>query len=784
MADGDAKDVAPVLSLVPRDRDGSAPVLRGRPETQEISTGERRVDLHLHASVLDATGPVELGELIVTLHAPDGSTIQQRFVRADSTFDEVDESDLVLIGDPGATLDVVLGEADQLVTIDLSDRTDLALPKLAADGETTLHEDKWSAPTERRVDAPISTPDEPLDPVGDLSPMGLADEPLEARPRLLSARAVPTRAATPNTEEVLADGVPQGEPTDREGVLSAEDLADQTVRGEPISTAGSVDIDPRSSDDETSHDQDRFDASPVDATHHDETSHDADRFDASPVDATHHDETRRDQSGLPAPDTRVDAAAARNQSTLKLIQAAAESALSDVAMAPDLTGAREPTSGGTAEIRLRERPMRDPMPTNATIDADDLVAATGLSEASTLDYRAESWPNGTELRTARARYVLIGTLGASTHSETHLAYEILPDAIPRPVAVKRLLACPGTNWHGRRYRFMERARVGMSLRHLHLSSVLDRGELQGVPFLIREVVDGLNVRALIAFSEKSLSIAAVCEMGRQVADALAYIHSRADEQGESRQLVHGEVSPSSIIVGRDGITKVTEPGASRVGELTMMGCAPSEQVKGQRLDNRSDIFSLGVVLVELLSGRPLGSDGKLDFDSVSRRVAKRCDARDDTPPELKTLLERMTAPTKSERPSSTQSIVTDLETILRYVGGAPDLSEELEAVFARAAPGATHREILSSKPAPVAPATIELRPSDVPEALAQAASELPLRTQPMKSMPPPPRIERTVQLDAGDLEDEWYLSGGQWMLWFAGIFTVAMVTFFLLWVIQ
>ena len=168
-------------------------------------------------------------------------------------------------------------------------------------------------------------------------------------------------------------------------------------------------------------------------------------------------------------------------------------------------------------------------------------------------------------------------------------------------------------------RFRREARAVAQLSHPNIVTVIDRGEHEGRQFIVFEYVDGENLKALVG-REGPLPVREAIELALQVARALGFAH----EQG----LVHRDVKPQNVLLNDGGQAKVTDFGIARSldvqGGLTQTGTvmgtsdyiAP-EQARGARVDAQSDVYSLGAVLYELLTGEvPFSGD---NFVAVAMR---------------------------------------------------------------------------------------------------------------------------------------------------------------------
>ena len=183
-------------------------------------------------------------------------------------------------------------------------------------------------------------------------------------------------------------------------------------------------------------------------------------------------------------------------------------------------------------------------------------------------------------------------------------WQAYDEELGRPVAIKLL--------HARRLesadsvdRFEREARTLALLAHPGIVTVIDRGETDGRPFIVCELVDGRDLHERIAL-EGPLPIAEALAIAVQVAAALAYAHERG--------VIHRDVKPHNVLLTADGHAKLTDFGIARVDDapaLTNPGrvlgtgdyVAP-EQAQGHPLDGRADIYALGALLYHCLTGGP------------------------------------------------------------------------------------------------------------------------------------------------------------------------------------
>jgi serine/threonine protein kinase len=211
-------------------------------------------------------------------------------------------------------------------------------------------------------------------------------------------------------------------------------------------------------------------------------------------------------------------------------------------------------------------------------------------------------------------YRLASRLGAGGTGQVYLAHDRKLD---RPVALKVLLPELAADRDGIR-RFHQEARAASSLNHPHIVVVHDFGELDGRPYIVTELIEGETLRRRL--QRGPLAIGEVVDIGVQVAGALAAAHARG--------LVHRDVKPENIMVRPDGYAKVldfglaklatarpsphrTDEGRTQTGMVIgTPGYMSPEQARGLVLDARSDVWSLGVVLFEMATGKfPFAENG-------------------------------------------------------------------------------------------------------------------------------------------------------------------------------
>ena len=219
------------------------------------------------------------------------------------------------------------------------------------------------------------------------------------------------------------------------------------------------------------------------------------------------------------------------------------------------------------------------------------------------------------------RYFLLDHIAQGGMAEIYRARLASLDGAGRLLVIKRIQPGFGANAEFIKM-FRSEIKVTMSLNHPNIVQVYDFGEEQSQPYIAMEFVDGKSLRQFLARnSENKLGfpVEIACYIISQVAGGLFYAHNFKEKlSGESLNIVHRDISPQNILISYDGNVKIIDFGiakaATTTSEMTRAGVIkgkPSylspEQINGDELDGRCDIFGLGIVLWELLTGRKLFS---------------------------------------------------------------------------------------------------------------------------------------------------------------------------------
>jgi serine/threonine-protein kinase len=304
------------------------------------------------------------------------------------------------------------------------------------------------------------------------------------------------------------------------------------------------------------------------------------------------------------------------------------------------------------------------------------------------------------------RYRIVSKLGSGGMAEVYLAED---EELGRKVALKML-----NERHARDDQFVERfkreARNAAGLSHPHIVRIYDRGQAEGTYYIAMEYLDGQTLKELLVRKGPCPPLTAI-KFAREILSALAEAHRH--------EIVHRDIKPHNVIVSPDWNVKVTDFGIARSGASQMteagsiVGTAQylsPEQARGKPVDQRSDLYSLGIVLYEMLTGRvPFTGDAAVEIamkhlDTIPDPPSK---LRPEVSHDLDAVVMRALAKDPAERYASADEMDADLARVAR--GGSVSRRTEEAMTQALASGGTTSvmtavvpREVVMPPPAPPA----------------------------------------------------------------------------------
>ncbi|EYF02160.1 Hypothetical protein CAP_7371 [Chondromyces apiculatus DSM 436] len=311
------------------------------------------------------------------------------------------------------------------------------------------------------------------------------------------------------------------------------------------------------------------------------------------------------------------------------------------------------------------------------------------------------------------KYRLIRLLGKGGMGEVWLAEEEGPRNFRRRVALKKLLSKVEIDDYAYESFFSE-AHVIARLDHPNIVRLIELGVAEDTVFLALDYVDGPSLDKLIRKSGGPLSPAAVAYVGREVARALEAVHSLCDDDGQNFGVIHRDISPANILLARDARVRLTDFGIAKIsgfaGEKTETGVfkgklpyMPPEQARGEAFDQRADVFSLGITLMEGLIGRRVRkseTQAQLMMKVGMSPVPRVLELAPNTPPALAEAIDAAAAFDPNARTQDAGALAASLDAALWAMGptaeqeARTELKRRVEATLAALgeAVTGTHRQ--------------------------------------------------------------------------------------------
>jgi serine/threonine protein kinase len=337
--------------------------------------------------------------------------------------------------------------------------------------------------------------------------------------------------------------------------------------------------------------------------------------------------------------------------------------------------------GGDSELKQEVEKMLA-----AHDDAGSFIESSAGETAAQMIDESNVLENGKRL----AHYRIVRQLGAGGMGEVYLAEDT---KLGRQVALKILPAQALMNRDNLR-RFEQEARSASRLNHANIAHIYEIGETGGLHFIAMEYVEGESLADKI--NGRPLSVSETVEIGAQIADAL--------EEAHSAGIVHRDIKSDNVMITRRGRVKVLDFGLAKISskieseESTRVKTAPGvvmgtvhymspEQSMGQAMDFRTDIWSLGVILYEMATGR-LPFQGASITETIDQIAHAQPPAiarfNYDVPAELEVIIKKCLRKKREERYASARDLRIDLENLKRELdlnehSFAPETSREIPA---------------------------------------------------------------------------------------------------------
>ncbi|MBA4123820.1 MAG: serine/threonine protein kinase [Acidobacteria bacterium] len=317
---------------------------------------------------------------------------------------------------------------------------------------------------------------------------------------------------------------------------------------------------------------------------------------------------------------------------------------------------------------------------------DSFMEQPAAREVASVIIKAET--KNLEAGKCFGHYEIVRQIGAGGMGEVYLAQD---KKLERRVAVK-ILNEKFSRHESNLQRFIQEAKAASALNHPNILVIHEIGETEEANFIVSEFIEGKTLREVI--EKLPMRLSEVLEISIQIANALVAAHAA--------RIVHRDIKPENIIVRPDGFVKILDFGLAKLLEQKAVGFEAltvkqnetakgmilgtvnymsPEQAKGERVDERTDIFSFGVLLYEIIAGRtPFASD------SMSETFANLINSEPqplsrfaaNAPDELQRIVAKMLKKNKDERYQTAKDLLIDLKSLQKRLDFETELHREGE----------------------------------------------------------------------------------------------------------
>ncbi len=297
------------------------------------------------------------------------------------------------------------------------------------------------------------------------------------------------------------------------------------------------------------------------------------------------------------------------------------------------------------------------------------------------------------------RYTLLAELARGGMAELWLANQAGPGGFEKVVVVKKILPTEDDSFLTM---FLDEARIAAQLSHPNIVQIFELGSYNGDYFIAMEYLHGESIFRMLQQaqrSQKPVPFAISARLIANVADGLEHAHTKTSRDGQPMTIVHRDISPQNLLVTYDGVVKVVDFGiakatirnaATQDGVVKgKFGYMAPEQARGEVVDAQSDVFALGAVLFEMLTGQrrvKIQDQLKAYWELTSATALESPSARcADVPPGLDAIVVKAMAKDKSARFASMRELQVALEGWLRQQPEAVtnvDIEAYMHALFA------------------------------------------------------------------------------------------------------
>ena len=297
------------------------------------------------------------------------------------------------------------------------------------------------------------------------------------------------------------------------------------------------------------------------------------------------------------------------------------------------------------------------------------------------------------------KYYLLERISVGGMAEVFKAKAFGVEGFERLIAVKRILPSIAEDLEFITM-FIDEAKIAVQLNHANIAQIFDLGKVGDSYFIALEYVPGKDLRAIFDRMRRNKELVPIpmdCYVTMKICEGLDYAHNKKDAAGRDLNLVHRDVSPQNVLISYDGEVKIIDFGiakaAGKAGKTQAgilkgkFGYMSPEQVRGLPLDRRSDIFSVGICLYELLTGERLFI-GESDFSTLEKvrnvEIIPPSTYNKRIPEELERIVLKALAKEVEDRYQTAMDLHDDLQTFMYTTGNffaRKDLASFMSGTF-------------------------------------------------------------------------------------------------------
>jgi len=269
-------------------------------------------------------------------------------------------------------------------------------------------------------------------------------------------------------------------------------------------------------------------------------------------------------------------------------------------------------------------------------------------------------------------YLLKQKVARGGMAELHLADYVRRDGFRRKVAVKRILPHLAGNKDFIKM-FTREARLAALLQHPNIVQIFDYGKIENAYFIAMEYIDGKNLGEILSGINQGLSVEQAVFIILQISKGLDYSHTKQDEKGKALHIVHRDISPQNMLISYQGEVKISDFGISKARSepsLTQAGVVKGklaylspEQALGETINQQADLYALGLVFYETLTGRRVYKFSS-DVEAIRTIPKKDIDplikSMPDLPEEINRIVMKCLEKDKEKRYQNASALYKDL----------------------------------------------------------------------------------------------------------------------------